>query len=126
MTVLSLGAWNLALAIVTGAFGAHALKARLSPEALDWWSTAVQYHQIHALGLLVVGLLMRPVAGATIPSGLMTSAGLLQLGIVIFSGCLYAMALGAPRWLGAVVPLGGLAFMAGWITLALAAGRWSH
>lgn len=103
-----------------GAFGAHALKARLPAEMLALWSTGVQYHLWHALGMILIGL-----AAAVVADGMwLRAAGLLLLvGIVLFSGSLYALALGAPKWLGAVAPLGGAAFTLGWLALALAAAR---
>ena len=95
-----------------GAFGAHGLKVRLSPDMLGLWHTAVQYHAWHALGLLAVGL--------SIESIWARAAGwLLVAGILLFSGSLYALALGAPRGLGIVTPLGGLAFIAGWIAFGI-------
>lgn len=120
MNWLALSALNMALAVMTGAFGAHALKARLSTEALGWWHTAVSYQMWHALGLVALGVLLRlsSVAPALPVAGIQTSAILLQLGIIIFSGSLYAMALGAPRWFGAITPIGGFAFIAGWLWLA--------
>jgi len=125
MNWASLAALNLTLAVITGAFGAHALKARLSVEQLGWWQTAVQYHFIHALGLLAIGVLLRswPSTSGAAPGGLGSSALWLQIGIVIFSGSLYAMALGAPRWFGAITPLGGLAFLIGWLWLAWTLAR---
>lgn len=121
MNWLAIAALNMALAVMTGAFGAHALKERLSTEALGWWQSAVAYQMWHALGLLALGILLRVSLNnpATLPvTGVNTSAVLLQAGIVIFSGSLYAMALGAPRWFGAITPIGGLAFIAGWLWLA--------
>lgn len=120
MNWLAVAAFNLALAVMTGAFGAHALKTRLSPEALSWWHTAVAYQMWHALGLVALGVLLKlSTPSAMLPvTGIQTSALLLQIGIVIFSGSLYAMALGAPRWFGAITPIGGLAFIAGWLWLA--------
>ena len=125
MNWIAIAALNMALAVMTGAFGAHALKARLSPEALGWWQTAVAYQMWHALGLLALGILLRiSLSSPAFPlpafpvTGMQTSAVLLQVGIVIFSGSLYAMALGAPRWFGAITPIGGLAFIAGWLWLA--------
>ena len=121
MNWIAIAALNMALAVITGAFGAHALKARLSTEALSWWQTAVAYQMWHALGLMALGILLRVslTNPATLPvTGVQTSAVLLQAGIVIFSGSLYAMALGAPRWFGAITPIGGLAFIAGWLWLA--------
>ena len=96
-----------------GAFGAHGLKARLSAEALAVWQTAVQYHAWHALGLLAVGFL--PPSPWAKASGLLLAAG-----IALFCGSLYALALGAPRVLGAVAPAGGLAFILGWLAFVVA------
>lgn len=125
MTWAIVAALNLALAVMTGAFGAHGLKARLTAEQLGWWHTAVEYHFSHALGLLAIGVLLRvaPVLPTTLPAGVSTSALWLQIGIVIFSGSLYAMALGAPRWFGAITPIGGLAFIIGWFWLAWSLAR---
>ena len=112
-----LGSINLMLAVILGAVGAHGLKARVTAEQLTWWHTGVNYHFWHALGLFGIGLLLlnMPALNAA------KSAGwLLQIGIVIFSGSLYAMTLGAPRWFGAITPLGGLALIAGWAVLAWA------
>lgn len=108
------------LAVALGAFGAHALKARLSPEMTTVWQTAVQYHAWHALGLFGLGLLMlhwpeRP--------GLGLAAWLLLGGIVLFSGSLYALALTGVRGLGAVTPIGGVSFLAGWAVLVWAIAR---
>mgnify|MGYP000978137855 CR=1 FL=1 len=114
----SLGALNLALAVILGAFGAHGLKAKVTTEQLAWWHTGVDYHFYHALGLLVIGALMAAQPQLALPKG---SAWALQIGIVIFSGSLYAMTLGAPRWFGAITPIGGIAFIIGWLWLAYAA-----
>jgi uncharacterized membrane protein YgdD (TMEM256/DUF423 family) len=101
--VFAAGALLCGLAVALGALGAHALKAHLSPDALGWWQTAVQYQMVHGLALLAVSL-----AGlGRLP------AALLGGGAIVFSGTLCAMALGAPHWLGAVTPLGGLAMIAG-------------
>lgn len=115
---VALGAINLAIAVILGAFGAHGLKARLTPEQMAWWHTGCEYHFIHALGLLGLGVLLaaRPELG--LPRGVGVC---LLLGILVFSGSLYAMALGAPRWFGAITPIGGTAFIAGWLWLAAAA-----
>jgi uncharacterized membrane protein YgdD (TMEM256/DUF423 family) len=105
-----------AVAVGLGAFGAHALKARLPAEMLTVWQTAVQYHAWHALGLLAVGL-----AGLHFEGNWLKAAGwLLFAGIALFSGSLYALVLGAPRALGMVTPLGGLALVLGWLALAVA------
>ena len=101
-----------------GAFGAHALKAQLSPDRLQVYETAVRYHFFHALGLLGIGLTLRFVDVATVR----WAAVLVIAGIVLFSGSLYALTFGAPRLLGIVTPVGGLALIAGWVCFA--AGVW--
>jgi uncharacterized membrane protein YgdD (TMEM256/DUF423 family) len=99
------------LAVALGAFGAHALKSRIPPEMLAVWHTAVEYHVFHALGLLAVGL----VAVQLPESALLRWSGWAMLaGILLFSGSLYILALSGERWLGAVTPIGGLAFLAAW------------
>lgn len=114
-----LGAVNAFLSVAAGAFGAHALKARLPADLLVIFETGARYHMYHALGLIAVGLV-----GQTRPSGLLTGAGAAMLaGIVLFSGSLYALALTGVRALGAITPLGGLGFLAGWVLLALAVWR---
>ena len=110
----------MALAVALGAFGAHALKARLAPEMLAIWQTGVTYHAWHALALLALGLLL---LHAPDSAALRYAAWLFIAGIALFSGGLYLLALGAPRWVGAITPLGGLAFIAGWI--AIAVGIWT-
>lgn len=116
---LGLGAANAFLAVAAGAFGAHALKARLSPELLAVWETGARYHLFHALGLLAVGLWLQARPGP----GLVTAGWLLQAGILLFSGSLYVLALTGVRALGAVTPVGGVAFLVGWATLVWAALR---
>ena len=111
----------MAAAVALGAFGAHALKARVPPDAIAIWQTAVDYHAWHALGLFGVGILMlhRPDSRA-----LRHAAWLFAAGIALFSGSLYALALGAPSGWGIVTPFGGVAFIAGWVMTAIsAAGR---
>jgi uncharacterized membrane protein YgdD (TMEM256/DUF423 family) len=111
--VIRLGATLGFLGVALGAFGAHGLKDRLGPGMLDVYKTGVLYHLIHALAVLAVGLgaqrLARPRAVAT----------LFALGVVVFSGSLYALALTGVTTLGAITPIGGLLFMAGWVTLAI-------
>lgn len=115
----TLGALAAFLAVAAGAFGAHALEARLAPDRLETFKLGAQYQMYHALGLLAVAW-----ATTRWPGGLTTAAGwLFVVGIVIFSGSLYALGLGAPRWLGAVTPIGGLSFLTGWLLLAWAAAR---
>jgi len=105
-----------ALAVMLGAFGAHALRGQLDAASLQVWHTAVDYHFWHALALL--GL-----AGA--PASRWRSASLIAFatGIVLFCGSLYALALSGEKWLGAVTPVGGLAFLAGWACLGWGAWR---
>jgi uncharacterized membrane protein YgdD (TMEM256/DUF423 family) len=109
------------VAVVLGAFGAHALKARLDGEALSVWQTAVQYHFWHALAVLAVAFAIPRLDGPWIKS----AGWLFVAGTLAFSGSLYALALGAPRALGMVTPLGGLALVLGWIAVAVAAMRGS-
>jgi uncharacterized membrane protein YgdD (TMEM256/DUF423 family) len=112
---LACAAMLMAAAAALGAFGAHALRARMTPEALAVWQTAVNYHAWHALGLLGVGMLMTQFPHAR---GLRLAALLFVAGIALFCGSLYALALGAPNAVGIVTPLGGVAFIAGWLLLA--------
>jgi uncharacterized membrane protein YgdD (TMEM256/DUF423 family) len=119
-TFLALGGFAAFLAVALGAFGAHALKARVPPEMLAVWHTGVEYHLFHALGLLAVGI----VAMQLPESALLKYSGWLMLaGIVLFSGSLYALALSGERWLGAVTPVGGIAFLAAWALFVAAAVR---
>ena len=118
-TFLALGSVSALVSVAAGAFGAHALRARLSPELLAVFETGVRYQMFHALGLLAVTW-----AATRFPGGLVAAAGwLLVAGTVLFSGSLYLMALTGTRWLGAVTPVGGVAFVAGWACLAGAALR---
>ena len=110
-----LGSLNAMFAVMLGAFAAHGLRSRISPEMLDVFNTAVQYHFYHAMGLLITGLLVLSLP----PTGWMKYAGWFMLaGIVFFSGSLYLLALGMPRWLGVITPFGGLAFIFAWALLA--------
>ena len=120
MKIISIAAISAELAVALGAFGAHALKARLAEADLLIWQTAVNYHIWHSLALLALGVLMNVVKP---PSQLLWSARSLLLGIIIFSGSLYLLVLTDTRWLGAITPLGGVAFIVGWLLLAKAA--WS-
>lgn len=116
-----------AAGVMLGAFGAHGLKPRIGAEGLETWQTAVTYHLVHALALLAIGVWSRVAAlsGNPAPGTLDAAGWMLALGIVLFSGSLYALALGGPRWLGPVTPLGGVAFIAGWLLLAWTALRGS-
>ena len=117
--ILAAGALLAALATITGAFGAHALQARLTPDRLSIYETAVRYQFYHALALLAIGLLAR----ASVAPLLRWSAVLIIAGIILFSGSIYALSFGAPRALGAVTPIGGLALIAGWLVFAVAVLR---
>jgi uncharacterized membrane protein YgdD (TMEM256/DUF423 family) len=117
--VLSLAGVLVALATVFGAFGAHALQGRLTPERLAIYETAVRYHFYHALGLLAIGWIART---ASLPM-LRWSAVLVVSGIVLFSGSIYALSFGAPRALGIVTPIGGMTLIVGWIVFAVAVLR---
>jgi uncharacterized membrane protein YgdD (TMEM256/DUF423 family) len=110
------GAILLALAVIIGAFGAHALGDRLDAYSKGVYETGVMYHFFHALGLLVVSFLPR--IGALSASRAAWVCGLLLAGVVLFSGSLYALAISGVRMLGAVTPFGGLAFIAAWVLLA--------
>ncbi|HEY7774545.1 MAG TPA: DUF423 domain-containing protein [Marinagarivorans sp.] len=112
---LAFAAINGAVAVMLGAFGAHALKQSLSASALQTWHTAVQYHFIHVLALLALGVLLR-FAGEAVAGKVAGIA--FMLGMLLFCGSLYWLALGGPRWLGPITPLGGLAFIVGWLALA--------
>lgn len=113
------GALLAALAVAAGAFGAHALAGRLSAERLATWETAARYHLIHSLALVLLGALY-----ARWPAPLLSLSGwLFTFGIVVFGGTVYALALGGPRWLGAITPLGGLALISGWVVIAVAVAR---
>jgi uncharacterized membrane protein YgdD (TMEM256/DUF423 family) len=111
------GALWAALAVVLGAFGAHGLRARVGPAELELWRTGVDYHAWTALGVVLYGLFLgkhgaRPWPGV-----------LLLAGSAVFAGTLYGIALGGPRWLGAITPFGGAAMIAGWCGFAWQAWR---
>lgn len=107
------------LGVSFGAFGAHALKARLTPDLLAIYRTAVEYQFWHALALLAVGVL-----AMSRPGPLLSSSGwCFTFGILLFSGSLYALALSGVRVLGAITPIGGLLFLVGWVLLSVHAAR---
>ena len=119
MNWTAIAAAALGLAVMLGAFGAHALRGRLDAYSMGIYERAVFYHFIHALGLLIVSILPR--AGVLGQSASAWVCGLLAAGILIFSGSLYVLAMSGVRALGAITPFGGLAFLAGWVCLAAAA-----
>jgi uncharacterized membrane protein YgdD (TMEM256/DUF423 family) len=114
-----LGSLNAFLSVALGAFGAHGLKSKLSPEMLDVYQTGVHYQMSHALGLILVGLLSAHLSGS---SALVNWSGwLLFAGIVLFSGSLYVLSVTGFKILGAITPFGGVAFLIGWVLLLFAA-----
>jgi uncharacterized membrane protein YgdD (TMEM256/DUF423 family) len=116
-TFLLIGALSGFLAVAFGAFGAHALRGRLSPEMLAVFETGVRYEMYHALAILAVGLMMARSGG-----WLFATAGwLFTAGIVLFSGSLYVLALSGVGMFGAITPIGGILFLAGWACLLIAA-----
>ncbi|MFN0061290.1 MAG: DUF423 domain-containing protein [Myxococcaceae bacterium] len=119
MRWVAFGASNGLLAVVAGAFGAHALRDRVTPSLLAAFETGARYHAYHALALLGLGLLARAAPSRWV----VWSGAFFSAGILLFSGSLYALSLSGLSALGAVTPIGGLALMAGWGFLALAALR---
>jgi len=113
--LIALGALNGAISVAAGAFGAHGLRERLEPRALEIFETAARYQMFHALAIVLCGVIAT--RGAT------TAGWLFQAGILVFSGSLYALALTDVKVLGAITPIGGLAFLAGWAWLAWTAWR---
>jgi uncharacterized membrane protein YgdD (TMEM256/DUF423 family) len=104
------------LAVAFGAFGAHALEGHLTADGLDWWHTATLYALPHAAAALAISLHAK--------AGLIRKAGwAFVVGTIVFAGSLYAMALGAPRWFGAITPIGGVSYLAGWGLCALGARK---
>ncbi len=115
---IAIGALNAALAVAAGAFAAHGLRDRLDARALEVFETGARYHMYHALALIAAG-----VVASSAVRGAQIAGWIFQVGIVLFSGSLYALALTGAKGLGAITPLGGLAFLAGWLWLAWAAWR---
>ena len=114
------GAVNALLSVAFGAFGAHLLEGRVADKYLDTWQTAVQYQMFHAVGLMVIAILMS--SSLLGPLGSLSWAGYLMLaGIVIFSGSLYVLSLTGISILGAITPIGGVAFIAAWVMVIIAA-----
>ncbi len=114
------GAIAMGLMVAFGAFGAHGLERHVSEEAMSWWETAAQYHAWHGLGLFAVGWVGQWSAH---PRRVFVAGAGLCIGLVLFSGSLYLMALTGHRWLGAITPLGGTAWIVAWIFLARAARK---
>ena len=119
-TCITFAALNMLIAVGAGAFGAHGLKAVLSADMLAVWQTAVHYQMVHALGLFGLGILMAQWTDTIL---LARAAAIMLAGIIVFSGSLYALALSGVLWLGAIPPIGGLAFLVAWAMLAWCAFR---
>lgn len=111
-----LGAVNACLAVALGAFGAHGLEGKLSAHYLDIWQKAVQYQMFHAVGLLAVGLLGMKISGSLIN----WTGWLMFIGIILFSGSLYILSVTQISVLGAITPIGGVAFLAAWVLMIIA------
>ncbi|MED1601580.1 DUF423 domain-containing protein [Alkalihalophilus marmarensis] len=115
-----LGSIVMALSVAIGAFGAHGLEPRLSERMMKNYQTGVQYHMIHGIGLLIVGIVALKLTSSSMLNGAGWS---FLIGIILFSGSLYAMALTGITKLGAITPIGGLAFIVGWVLLGFAVVR---
>jgi uncharacterized membrane protein YgdD (TMEM256/DUF423 family) len=119
-TFLVIGALSGMLAVLLGAFGAHAMRGRLTPDMLAVYQTGVQYHFWHALGLLAIALTLAHFPAA---QGLKWAGWLMLAGILIFSGSLYLLAVTGMRWLGAITPIGGTALIVAWALFAATVAR---
>jgi uncharacterized membrane protein YgdD (TMEM256/DUF423 family) len=119
-SILTAGAISGMLAVLLGAFGAHALKGQVAQDMLNVYQTAVQYHFYHTLALLLTGFLAINVQHNT---WLIWSAVLMIAGLLLFCGSLYLLAVTGQRWLGAITPFGGLCFILAWLSLATAVWR---
>jgi uncharacterized membrane protein YgdD (TMEM256/DUF423 family) len=117
--LIALGALNAAIAVGAGAFAAHGLRDRLDARSLEVFETAARYQMYHAVAIILAGI----IATSGAARGAQTAGWIFQAGIVLFSGSLYALALTGVKGLGAVTPLGGLAFLAGWLWLGWSAWR---
>ena len=116
---ITIAALSGAIAVIAGAFGAHALKQKLTPEQLNTFEVGARYHMYHSLALLAVAWL-----ATAKPSKMITASGIcMVVGIVLFCGSLYLLPLTKWRWLGPVTPLGGLSFIVGWVLMAVSAAR---
>lgn len=115
-----------ALSVGLGAFGAHGLQSVLSARSLEVFKTAVHYQFVHAVALLAVGVWLNQLQEQSSLGHWAQAAGVAWLaGVLLFSGSLYWLSFGGPRWLGPVTPLGGLSFIVGWVCLAVAAWRYA-
>jgi uncharacterized membrane protein YgdD (TMEM256/DUF423 family) len=117
---IAAGALLMLAGVILGAFGAHGLQSVLTPRQLSSYVTGVTYQQVHSIGLILVGVITQVTPPSPWPK---RAAVLFGFGIAFFSGSIYAMTFGAPRWLGMVTPIGGVIFMLGWAALAAHAFR---
>lgn len=115
-----LGALNAFLSVALGAFGAHGLEKMVEPKYLEIWKTGVQYQMFHATGLLIIGVLLSKFPGNTLLSW---SGWMMLIGIILFSGSLYILAVTRVGVLGAITPLGGVSFLVAWALLIIAAAK---
>lgn len=116
-TFLLLGSINAFVAVALGAFGAHGLRSRITEEMLTIYQTGIHYHMFHAIGLLIVGVVSQWISNSTY---IAWAGWSMTLGILIFSGSLYALSISGLRWFGAITPIGGLGFLIGWLLFAFA------
>ncbi len=116
MSAVRLGAVTLLMAVVLGAFGAHGLKARVAADAMKIYETGVFYHFVHGLAILILGFAAAPLKNPKLEN----ASWVFALGILVFSGSLYGLALGGPRALGMITPVGGIIFILGWLLVAFA------
>ena len=116
-----LGALNAFLSVAFGAFGAHILEGRMEPKYIEIWGKGVTYQMLHAVGLLIIGVLLGKLPGSSLLSW---SGWLMFIGIVLFSGSLYVLSITQISVLGAITPLGGLAFLAAWVLVIIAAVKY--
>ncbi|MGD6966504.1 DUF423 domain-containing protein [Rossellomorea vietnamensis] len=117
-TFIIIGAINAFLSVAFGAFGAHALEGKISQKYIDTWNTGVLYQMFHSMGILIIGVLMGNIASSSL---LNWSGWLMLIGIVLFSGSLYILSLSGIKVLGAITPLGGVAFLIAWVLLIITA-----
>jgi uncharacterized membrane protein YgdD (TMEM256/DUF423 family) len=116
-----LGALNAFLSVALGAFGAHILEGRMEPKYIEIWGKGVTYQMLHAVGLLIIGVLLGKLPGSSLLSW---SGWLMFIGIVLFSGSLYVLSVTQISVLGAITPLGGLSFLAAWVLVIVAAVKY--
>ncbi|MEG9296157.1 DUF423 domain-containing protein [Mangrovibacillus sp. Mu-81] len=119
-TFIIIGALSAFLSVGLGAFGAHALEGKIDKKYIDTWNTGVLYQMFHAIGIIIIGVLM----GTVSPTSLLSWSGwLMVIGTILFSGSLYVLSLSGIKILGAVTPFGGVSFLAGWILLVIFAAK---